>query len=217
MCSRTAGSLSVRPSRSAESPFSVRAASPFGPARMREKAAASRMLAIFVGCVFPAPSVVLSRSRSRSASRVASSVSASAASESAASRCESPRFDLSVASRVSRSDGSTAPGTSGPGASSATTGGAGFLPQPQANARTEASKRMRRMGVSFRGAIASRKRHQTLNTSLTLSRRRRLPRATASVSVITPGRTYSSASTPARMRRYIAYFGSTNSSLYASL
>jgi len=56
----------------------------------------------------------------------------------------------------------------------------------------------------------------TLNTSRTLSRSRRVPSNTASFSASTPGRTNSSARTPARMRRYMAYLGRTNSSLYAS-
>src|SRR5262249_53006856 len=47
----------------------------------------------------------------------------------------------------------------------------------------------------------------TLNTSRTLSRKSRVPSATASFSPSTPGRTNSSASTFASTRRYIEYFG----------
>src|SRR5581483_3699052 len=60
-------------------------------------------------------------------------------------------------------------------------------------------------------------RFYTPKIRLTLSRSSILPRSTARVSVSRPGFTKSSASTFASTRRYMLNFGSTNSSLYASL
>src|SRR5207247_1318464 len=57
----------------------------------------------------------------------------------------------------------------------------------------------------------------TLKIRRALSRSSRRARSTACASLQTPARTKSSASTFARMRRYILYFGRPNSSLYMSL
>src|SRR5262245_15974102 len=53
----------------------------------------------------------------------------------------------------------------------------------------------------------------TSKISRTLSRKIRFPRATASVSLMRPGRTKSSARLSASTLRYMLYLGSTNSSL----
>ena len=58
---------------------------------------------------------------------------------------------------------------------------------------------------------------QTLKIRRTLSRKTHRARSTAPDSLSVPGRTKSSASTRARMRRYMLYLGRANSSLYMSL